>query len=805
MADEVINLDDGTENNNAPDSNANDPAQAKATGLLTNLNTKFQPFIDEIKNNKIMLFGLIAIGALVVIFLILLIVLILVSSPKKAQDVENISRKIIQPAPILSEQKRPEVDGAELGNMIKKANILYEQGDKLEALHLFENIAVYSQSIAYYNLGVIKLKEGDYQQAIRSFDGAIHVGEDISVSAFNAAYSAYMLGNMNLYEYYLGISSSYLFYVANQPLYSYLYGLLEYYKGFYFESLSPFLNPSSKSYVNESKKMAAEVFLIFGDEYNALAQLKQVANKDDNFAIALLHARLGEYTQARQYLYEYLASHAGDPQALMALQLIELKNNNYKESALILDRLNAKEEDAKVFDVYPIKVKLRDDLFDINLAQENFWNRRFEHNKILGYKILFYYAPFLVFDAQKALDIIDDGNLNAHANNIQNAKSTLQEGQKVSQINRSIAQDLRTLALRQDIRQSLKSMESSLKTYPNHSVLHYNVGLLYAQMSDFDNAYLHFIRAYHLDSNNLIAGIFALMCAELTYRDTTRLSHSISSDLADMNVTNKVEYQFLLSLFRYTSDSPLDSLDWLSDLQKQAPYERKPIYYALQAVYGIYAMNEKQVVGAFEYLKRIYTNDVVANTMYELGKRFRVNLKDVALQMNAIYKEKKLDMRSIYYGPSLARELYIYVGFVTGSLHSVQEELEAKVIAETQTSNGILQALGLSYIYSNDFEKAFAIYNSLLDDLHEVDSQTRFLAAIAAMGANRHENAVALLQLAKIESATNFEARYALGLLYQEGKNMKAAVQHYDKIANSNFESEFFDFEIDTSNLLQSP
>ncbi len=211
------------------------------------------------------------------------------------------------------------------------------------------------------------------------------------------------------------------------------------------------------------------------------------------------------------------------------------------------------------------------------------------------------------------------------------------------------------------------------------------------------------------------------------------------------------------------------------------------------------------MVGAFEYLKRIYTNDVVANTMYELGKRFRVNLKDVALQMNAIYKEKKLDMRSIYYGPSLARELYIYVGFVTGSLHSVQEELEAKVIAETQTSNGILQALGLSYIYSNDFEKAFAIYNSLLDDLHEVDSQTRFLAAIAAMGANRHENAVALLQLAKIESATNFEARYALGLLYQEGKNMKAAVQHYDKIANSNFESEFFDFEIDTSNLLQSP
>ena len=60
------------------------------------------------------------------------------------------------------------------------------------------------------------------------------------------------------------------------------------------------------------------------------------------------------------------------------------------------------------------------------------------------------------------------------------------------------------------------------------------------------------------------------------------------------------------------------------------------------------------------------------------------------------------------------------------------------------------------------------------------------------------------MQISKIESATNFEARYALGLLYQEGKNMKAATQHYDKIANTDFESEFFDFDIDTSDLLDT-
>lgn len=818
MAEEVINLDEnleiedsaqaaqGTENKE-PTSESEQAAAAKEEGklqkILAPLKARLNALFAVLKENKILMIGAIAIAVLVLVFLVLIMVLIF-SGGKEEQTAQttSISRKIIQPAPILSGSKRLEVDDTELGNMIRKANILYAQGDKMEALDLFDNIAAYSQSLAAYNLGVIKLNEGEYSKAISSFDNAIHAGEDISVSAFNAAYSAYMLGDINLYEYYLGISSSYLYHTANQPLYSYLYGLLQYYKGFYFESLSPFLNPSSPDYVKESKKMASEAFLIFGDEYNALAQLKQVGDKDDNLAIGLLHARLGEYTQAKQYLYEYLGSNVGDPQALMALQLIETKSGNFKESALILERLNAAEETQKVFDEYPIKAKLRDDLFDVNLAQENFWNRRFEHNKILGYKILFYYAPFLVFDAKNALAIIDDGNLNAHASNIETAKNTLQEGQRVSQVNRSIAQNLRYLINNQDIRETIKSMERSLKDYPNHSVLHYDLGLLYAQMNDFDNGYLHFVRAYHLDSNNTMAGIFALMCAELTYRDTSRLSNTISTDLAEMSFSSKLEHDFLLSLFRYTSDSPSDSLDWFDTLHKQPLHERKPIYYALRAVYGIYMANGAQIANAFEAMKSFYPKDAVTHTMFELGKRFGNNLKDFALQMNIIYKEKNLDMRSIYYGPSLARELYVYVGFVTGSLRSIQEELEAKLVVETQTSNGILQALALSNIYSNDFEKAFAIYNSLLDDLGEGDSQTRFLAAIAAMGANRHENAVALLQLAKIESATNFEAKYALGLLYQEGKNMKAAIQHYDKISHTGFESEFFDFEIDTSELL---
>lgn len=816
MAD-VINLDENsestqnlkqdsdTQNNQEQSVQSKSQISQKLHGVVEKFGGYAENFKEILKTNKVLGIGIIAVTALVFILIVLLIVFALTRPKPQKQITESVptSRKILEPAPILSGSKRPNIDGTELGNMIKKASILYTQGDRLEALDLFENIAVHSKSLAAYNLGVIRMKEGNYKEAIKTFDSAINTGEDISPSAFNAAYSAYMLGDRNLFEYYLGISSSYLFYAANDPFYSYLYGLLDYYRGFYFESLSPFLNPNSQSYTKESKKMASEVFLVFGDEYSALAHLKPVAEKADSLAIGLLHARVGEYAQARQYLYEYLGFRVGDLQALMALQLIELKSRNYKESALLLEKLNAKPENAEIFKTYPIRVKLRDDLFDVNLAQQHFWKREFEHNKILGYKLLFYYAPLRVFDVQSAFDLLRDENVQAMMN-IQSVQGgALQEGQGVSRVNYDIILALRALARNQDIRAAIESMEESLKDYPNHAIMHYNIGVLYAQMNDFDNAYLHFIRAYHLDTQDVTSGIFALMCAELTYRDTKHLSNAISNDFAELNFKDDAERDFLLSLFRYTSDASVDSMQWANAL-KASNQEYNPLRYALMAVYGIQNGDVKQIVGAFQELEKTYKRDVVTNTMHNLGKYFGRNLKEFSLQMNIIYKDDVVDMRSIYYGPALARELYIYVGFVTGALHTIQSELEARLVAETNQTVGILQALGLLNIYSNNFEKAFAIYNSLLDDLKEDDSQTRFLAAIAAMGANRHENAVVLLQLVKMESATNLEANYALGLLYQESKNIKAAIQHYEKLSSTDFESEFFDFEIDVSEILEA-
>ncbi|WP_395001974.1 tetratricopeptide repeat protein [uncultured Helicobacter sp.] len=801
MAAQEVDLNDPNQDTESSAQAEQDSEQKLGLGqriaaLISPIAQKF-PALNALKGNKKALIALIGGGVSALVLIISLVVFAFSSSEEEDMPPPPPPKpaKISQAPQVEQLSKKGSIDESELGQMIKKANILYEQGDKLEALDLFEHIAIFSQSLAGYNLGVIKLKEKEYAQALQSFDLAIESGEDVAVSAINAAYAAHKLGKQNLVDYYVGISSSHLFESSKAPFYSFLYSLVDVYKGFYFESLSSLLNPNSKAYQAYNNRLAARVFTLFNDDYNALAALKKTPAKKDNLAIAQLHARVGEYKQARQYMYEYLNAFAKDPHALMSLQLIELKLGNFKESVSILNRMMRQDEKNPDLSLYPIRVKLKDELFDIHKAQENFWNRKFEHEQILGYKIVYYYAPFRVFDAKQGLGVIQEGGIHLKIDNIEFAKSALGEGSGIAKVNQNIALALREVN-QNNIRKARDYMLKALRIYPNHAILHYNIGVLYAQVGDYDSAYTHFLRAYHLDSSDVLSGLFAVVAGRLTYRNVDRILSTISADFADISFESSEQKAFLLCFLRYLNNVPIEDFAWIGNA-------KKPIYHALKSAYGIAKRDPQMSMESFQKIQELYPKDVVANVMYELARFFRRDLKEVALELNELYYKRDLDMSSIYFGASLARELYIYTSFITGTLLSIEPELEKKLLSTNDNNAGILQVLGLLNIYSGHFEKAFVYYNTLIDDLKEDDPQTRFLGAVAALGAGRHENAVALLQISKIESATNLEAKFALGLLYQEAKNFKAARDHYEQVSSSDFVSEYFDFDIDTSPMLR--
>ncbi|MDO8454740.1 MAG: tetratricopeptide repeat protein, partial [Sulfurimonas sp.] len=121
---------------------------------------------SPLKNKKLLIFG----GAGALLLLIIIIALILIFKSSKEEKA---------PPPTTTTEKKEvkkvqePIEASKLENMIAKANYLYSNGNKEEALSLYERIALFSEAISQYNLGVAQLINKQYDMALKTFQKAI--------------------------------------------------------------------------------------------------------------------------------------------------------------------------------------------------------------------------------------------------------------------------------------------------------------------------------------------------------------------------------------------------------------------------------------------------------------------------------------------------------------------------------------------------------------------------------------------------------------------------------------------------------
>lgn len=778
-------------------------------GIIASLKNKLTPLFNNpvlkrLKQNKVAFYSVLGgVGLLMLLLLVALIVALLPSKKSdstqqkdtQAQSIqlsqEEMAKLVAEPLPTASENAQD----SSVDNLIIKGNLLYDQGYRQEAYEVFRKIADYSQSIAKYNLGTMEFKSNAYENSIAAYGDSIQTGQNVSASSINAAVAALKLERFDLYSYYLKIANDNMSEIASEPFYSYAYALLSYYKDRYFEALSPLLNPNSPDFGTQNNRLAAHIFTIFGDDTNALEHLKKAANPEDNKAIGLLYARKAEYAKAKGRLMHYLQDHNNDVESLMAIQIIDLKLGNYSASAQNLDSIASNK---RIFNIakttYPIRVVINPELFDVSLAQKTFWERDFENKDKLGYKMLFYFAPYKVFDAKRALEEIAQASHLAHIN-ITEGRNVLLRSATTSKIDKEIIHTLVELESK-DLRLALTFLKNATLSNPNHAILYYNLGLVYAQLGQYDDAYAQFIRAYYLDRNDFLSGIFAVLTGRFSHKNTDRIVSDMTQDFQEQEFDSPTNKAFIENFLNYINDNQIQESDWIEKARL-----KEPIFYALEFVYALKSKNKNAMLKHIDALKTIYPNDVVVNIMAILTKNFGDSLQDISISMYNLFNSDTLDLRPLYYGGALPRELYVYTGFITGSLQNQALIMQNHLMSQESNPRGVLQTLGLIHIYQRDFQKAYMMYSTLLDELQENDSNTRFLAAVSAVGAGNNADAVLLLQLAKMETPTAYEARYALGLLYQAAQNYKAAAASYSFISVANFRSEFFDFQIDTQKI----
>ena len=705
---------------------------------------------SKYKNKAIFI---IIISLLIIIILFLLLAIIIITKkkePKPTKKINEITKK-------LKEKKIIEQD--EIKRLIKKANILYQKGEKEKALEILNKLSTYSEALSYYNLGVIKLEEKEYKDALKYFQKAIKNKEHRALSAINAAYASLMLNDKKLFDYYRNLAYTLLPEIANSNHYPYYYAIVMYYMGYEFEAIPALLKDNI--YKGKANKILSAIY----EYYNNFTKAQEIEKNPFFKGVSL--ARIGEYYLARNYL-----SLSNKEEAKFALALVNLKLSNFKEASTILKKFEDK-------NIYPIKVYLKPSLFDIKVAQKEF-KKNFLKSKEEFYDLFFYYAPYKVFNINQTISYLKKGIAGIPIGAIEEAKSYLKKSATYSGLNIQTSKALK-LAINGHIYLANKEFKKLVKKRDTSYILHYNLALTYAQLSDYKNAYKHFLRAYHLNPNDLKSGIYALMSLGKMKKENKYLLTSIKEDLTDKTLLEKTmlgiiqNNTVLMTAFieKKEKNKPL----WIvTKLTSKALLNKNFSYEALK-------------------LKSIYPKDIISNLLYFYANNKNLPVNKLAFKYQALFFSKNFNMNDFYYGAEIVQNWYFTFGKIAGLLNNIRLDLIKQVQKEKFDIIPLLKRLAFANLYTKHFEESYVIYNDLINNKNITDFNTLFQASVAAIGANHHSNAVALMEIAKLKNPLFNEARFALGLLWQEANNLRAATIQYSKISDG-FKSRYFDFNV---------
>ncbi|HEF1038365.1 TPA: tetratricopeptide repeat protein [Campylobacter coli] len=697
-----------------------------------------------------------------------------------------IASKPIEQPVVMPDESYNYNDMTRVDGMIQKANALYLKGEVEQALKVYEQIAVYNESLSNYNLGVSQMNEGKFDEAFDSFKKAIANGENQSVAAINAAVCALKLNDKEKFKYYIDLAQVYLPKEGKSKLYDYYLALINYYKGYYPEALQMLQRVNSEPYTDVAKYLSAKIYAKMDFDAKSVQQLNTQGSFEPSLSLGLLYARMGEYDKAKIALNTAMKIERDFNQSLSALTLIDIKTGDFQDMLLRLQDTYRNDEDKyKILDRYKIKVRLNKELFNIAIAQRNFSNDILKKQKD-QFDLLFYFAPYQVFDSKQASLYIKKANITNFVDDSSDGQSYLARSQALSSTNVKISNIIND-ALNQKLRLANKEFQALLEDYPEHSILQYNLALTYAQMQNYELAYKHFSSSYHLNPKNYLAGAFAMFCGKLSNNDTTKLYHEILDNIAaDSNFKANMQKNMLF----------LANGDYISML----PYldengQKTPLNLIFETIIAKNNNLNNQVDVRIAKLRSELPQDIVANILYFNSLNSNLNIKEYAQNAQIHFKNLQVDYRSVFGGSNIARELYVNLMHIAGLLNLERQKFKTLINTSKVKDEGMIQTLAYLDIFAQQYEESYALYNTLIDEYGAKDSRTLFLASVAAVGANNPNSAIALLQLSKLTDKNNKKSKVALGLLYQEVGNYEAAMTQYRTLPND-FKSEFFTFDI---------
>jgi len=359
-----------------------------------------------------------------------------------------------------------------------------------------------------------------------------------------------------------------------------------------------------KKLSEHSKRMLADTYIILKEYRKSLKVLDKM-----DFAMdlkkALIHIKLKNYEKAN-ILLQKAQEETVNPNTLNQILwfrvFLDLKSNNIERLRENLDNITERKSIFKSNQDLPLEIYFNQNKY----TPKQYLNfvTKFSPDRKMDF--IFYFAPFIFSDSQEVIYDSSKGFIFNSRDNLSNLESMVEYNAKFLKL------------VKEDPIVRVTQLKKLLTT-DNKSYIYYNLALSYAHISDFNNAFKYFQKAYKLNPGNKLYAAMTLITAKrlkIKLKDKDYIDNVIRTKEGMYNYFGKElyklflnpEYAFDLKTNNYKNTIFYKALDYLKKLNDGkatvdhpllSKHFKDPLTYLMRLVY------RKKGESSYSYYSRL--------------------------------------------------------------------------------------------------------------------------------------------------------------------------------------------------------
>jgi len=602
-----------------------------------------------------------------------------------------------------------------------------------------------------FNTAVLYLEEEKYLHAIKLFKQSAQILKIPSYLNIGIAY--YKLGSINnaymylrkIYDFKeLQFKDKYSYFSAAY----YLYKITEDKK--YIDKITS-ISVKAK-YLTDHEKLLVVDTLILQKKYKYAFEMGKEIPTISNLKLALLKMKLRDYTGAKNYIEKAYNNAKGDKsknEVLWIKLFNALKGNDLTNIVGTISKIEKRKR------IFHVNQELKLELFfnKKKFTPKEYFDQIVNLTDDRKIDFIYYFAPFIFED-------YDSMGINEARGFIIKNESSISDLNMMIKYN---AQFLEVVKL-DPIQRTYKLQKLIDEKYDTKAYEYYNLGLTYAQIYDYNNAYKYFKKAYSLDHGNKLYSIMTF----ITSKKLTLNEDKVFWKILLQNIqTKKGSFNYLAKYIYKIFENPQQVLDETTLSVK----EKKSIFF--RALYFLENIKKNGIVKTepllVEFSKDplVYLLTLIAKQKGENEYKYISRIQD---ELPKIYNNTFLK------GSLVITDYYLDTLKALGLFHNTDFTIP------NHNEPSYLRTKAIVNLYENNPEKSIDIIENLQKNYNLQSVDSYYILAAAQLAAKKEQ--FAYTTLSEIELIyKDKDARFLSGVRLLQDLKLGSAPQYFiDKL-----------------------